>query len=238
MMWLSDYNKVLAAVAVAAICGSAAHALVQIKGGANTALGELDGRYGGGLYASLGGEARLPWWNLAVMADLSYNTLGRDRPITKLFAEYAEKEYPGVLPWADVMEGLDLKSVFYGGSVGVRYYPVEHYFYALYAEAGAAYLSRHLTAHYVPVSVLGKYVLDLDFSVPATQGLGVYADVGLRVIPGVPLISADAGLRFTYAPGLGRTGFEDFLEENVPAFEAPESDNLFMVSFYVGASLF
>lgn len=238
MMWLSGYNKVLAAAAVVVLYGSAAHALVQIKGGATTALGELDGRYGGGLYASLGGEARLPWWNVAVMADLSYTTLGRDRPITNLLAGYAEKEYPGVLPWANVMDGLNLKSVFYGGSVGVRYYPVEHYFYALYAEAGAAYLSRHLTAHGVPVSVLGKYVLDLDFSVPATSGLGVYADVGLRVMPGLPLISADAGLRFTFAPGLGRTGFEDFLEENVPAFEAPDSDNLLMVSFYLGASLF
>ncbi|MEE9457997.1 MAG: hypothetical protein V3W11_12700, partial [bacterium] len=200
MMRLSGFNKVLAA-AVVVLCGSAAHALVQIKGGATTPLGELDGRYGGGLYASLGGEARLPWWNLAVMADLSYTTFGRDRPITNLLAGYAEKEHPGVMPWADVMEGLNLKSVFYGGSVGVRYYPVEHYFYALYAEGGAAYLSRHLTAHYVPVRVLGKYVLDLDFSLPATQGLGVYADVGLRVMPGLPLISADAGLRFTYAPG-------------------------------------
>ena len=66
----------------------------------------------------------------------------------------------------------------------------------------------------------------------------MYADVGLRVIPGLPLFSADAGLRFTYAPGLGRTGFEDFLEENVPAFEAPDSDDLFMVSFNLGASLF
>ena len=216
----------------------AAHAVVQIKGGVNTPLGELDGRYGGGLYGSLGGEARLPWWNLAVMADLSYTTLGRDRRLTRLFAEAAEKRFPGVLPWAEVMDGLNLKSVLYGGSVGVRYYPVEHYFYALYAESGAVYLSRHLTAHGVPVSVLGKYVLDLDFSVPATDGLGIYTDVGLRVIPGLPLISADAGLRFTYAPGLGRTGFEDFLEENVPAFEAPASDNLFMVSFYLGASLF
>jgi hypothetical protein len=51
-------------------------------------------------------------------------------------------------------------------------------------------------------------------------------------------IAADAGLRFTYAPGLARTGFEDFLEENVPAFEAPESYNLFTVSFYLGASSF
>lgn len=237
-MRLSGFNKVLAAAVLVFLCGSAAHALVLIKGGANQPLGELDGRYHGGLYASLGGEARLPWWNLSVMADLSYTTLGRDRPITRLFTEYAEKEYPGALPWADVMEGLDLKSVFYGGSVGVRYYPVERYFYALYAEGGAVYLSRHLTAHGVPVSVLGNYVLDLDFSVPATQGFGVYADVGLRVIPGVPLISADAGLRFTYAPGLGRTGFEDFLEENVPSYEAPDSDNLYMVSFYLGASLF
>ena len=47
-----------------------------------------------------------------------------------------------------------------------------------------------------------------------------------------------AGLRFTYAPGLGRTGLEDLLEENVPAYEAPDSDNLFMASFYLGASLF
>ncbi len=237
-MRLYGFSKALVAGVLVVMCGSAAHALVQIKGGGTTPLGELDGRYGGGLYASLGAEARLPWWNLAVMADLSYTTLGRDRPITRLLAEYAEKKQPGVLPWADVMEGLDLKSVFYGGSVGVRYYPVEHYFYALYAEGGAAYLSRHLTAHGVPVSVLGKYVLDLDFSVPATQGFGVYADVGVRIIPGVPLISADFGLRFTFAPGLGRTGFEDFLEENVPAFEAPDSDNLFMVSFYLGASLF
>ena len=47
-----------------------------------------------------------------------------------------------------------------------------------------------------------------------------------------------AGLRFTYAPGPGRTGFEDFLEEKVPAYDAPDSDDLFMVSFYLGASLF
>ena len=96
----SGFNKILATAVVVALCGSAAHAVVQIKGGVNTPLGELDGRYGGGLYGSLGGEARLPWWNLAVMADLSYTTLGRDRRLTRLFAEAAEKRFPGVLPWA------------------------------------------------------------------------------------------------------------------------------------------
>jgi hypothetical protein len=230
--------KLLAATILIVIYGSAAHAVVLIKGGANKPLGDLDDRYSGGLYGSLGGEARLPWWNLAVMVDLSYSTFGRDRPITKLFTEAAEKRFPGVLPWAEVINGLNLKSALYGASIGVRYYPVERNYYALYAEGGATYLSRRLTARNVPVTVLGKHVLDLDFSVPVTEGVGLYADVGLRAIPGIPLISADAGLRCAYAPGLGRTGFEDFLEERYSAFEAPDSDKLLMVSFYLGASLF
>ncbi|MGD8719121.1 MAG: hypothetical protein PVH29_09915 [Candidatus Zixiibacteriota bacterium] len=233
---MRDILLIVALVLTLAV--SASHGLLEIKGGTTTPLSELEGRYGGGPYASLGGEARLPWWPVSVMADLSYTALGRDRPLSDLFANYGEKRHPGVLPWADVINGLNLKSVFYGGSAGVRYYPVEYYAFAPYAEAGGVYLYRELTAYNIPVGILGRYVLGLDISVPSTQGFGMYTDLGVRGIPGLPLISIDAGVRFVYGPGLARTGFEEFLEENIPTYDAPDSDGLFMASFYLGASLF
>jgi hypothetical protein len=228
----------LVAAIVLALAASTSHALLEIKGGTTLPMSELDGRYHGGPYASLGGEARLPWWPVSVMADLSYTALGRDHPISDLFSGYGEKRYPGVLPWPDVIEGLNLKSVFYGGSVGVRYYPYERYFFAPYVEAGGVYLYRELTAQNIPVGILSRYVLGLDVSVPSTQGPGLYVDLGVRGMPGLPLISVDAGLRFVYGPGLARTGLEEFLEKNIRTYEAPDSDNLFMVSLYLGASLF
>jgi len=231
-------NKILTAALVVAVCGSAAHAFIEVKGGSNQPLGVLDSRYHGGLYASLGGEVRLPWLPVSVMADLSYTTLGRDLPITDLFASYGEKRFPGVLPWSEIVDGLNLKSVFYGGSVGVRYYPYERFFFAPYVEGGGVYLFRELTAYNVPVGLLGRYLLDIDISIPSTKGPGLYADVGVRVLPGLQLIAFDAGVRFTYGPGLARTGFEEYLEEHIATYEAPDSDSLYMASFYLGASLF
>ena len=232
-------HRLLLTVLLSVIFVSTSYAYLEFRVGRTYPLSSLDNRFDGGIFVSLGGEAPL-FERFSLAGDASFARLGRNKPFTYLLAKYAERaeEDEQHLPWGPLIEALDIGSISLSIGFGVRYYPVKRKFFEIYAEPGVNYVWRAGTIRGIPLDLIGKQILDINITHSTESGFGFYSDFGAHILPFIPLFTGDLGVRLLVVPGLGRSPLDENVERNVKGYTAPKSDNLVMVSFYLGANLF
>jgi hypothetical protein len=221
------------------VAAAPAFALVNFKGGYTSTMGELGERYAGGLGVMMELEVGLPG-PLAVVPMGGYTQLGQDKEFTDLLDTYIEKYFKG-LPIPPELRDLGKinSSMYYFGG-GLRFYAIKNVAVKVHLEGGAGYYYRDMEAQGVPFSVIATFIPELDEfeeAVEPAKGAGLHADFGLELLPISP-VAPQVGVRYIHAFGIGRTPIDDFMEENIPGFKAPESKDVDMFLFYGGLGIF
>jgi hypothetical protein len=213
-------------------------ALVNIKAGYTSTLGELGDRYQGGIGAAMEIEVGLPG-PVAIVPMGGYTQLGEDQQFTDLLNQYIDQYWPPGIPIPPQLQNLGKinSSMFFFGA-GVRVDVVKNVAVRFYGEGGVGYYYRDMEAQGVPLSLIGSFVPEFqEFAVDPVSGVGFHADVGLELFPVSPL-APQLGVRYIHALDIGRTTVDDFMAAHVPGFVPPTSKNVDLVLFYAGLGIF
>jgi hypothetical protein len=229
----------LKAFATLCIAAVPALALVNFKGGYTSTLGELGERYAGGLGFMMELEIGLPG-PLAVVPMGGYTQLGQDKEFTALLDTYIEKYFKGIPipPELRDVGKINSSMYYYGG--GLRFYAVKNVAVKIHAEGGLGYYYRDMEAQGVPFSLIATFIPELEEfeeAVEPAKGAGIHVDFGLELFPISP-VAPQVGVRYIHAFGIGRTRIDEYMEENIPGFKAPESENVDLFLFYGGLGIF
>lgn len=225
-------------IAVWLLIAAPALGLVNLKGGYTSTQGELGDRYKGGFGGMIELEIPLPA-HLAIVPMGGFTQLGADQEFTELLNEYIGQYWPPGVPLPPELQQLgDINSSMYFFGGALRFYPVKNPGLSFYGEGGLGYYYRDMEAKGVPLSTIGTFFPEFkEFAVEPVKGAGIHIDVGLELISISP-ISPQFGARYIHAFGIGRTTVDDFLEENVPGFTAPDSKNVDLFFVYGGLGIF
>jgi hypothetical protein len=223
---------------VLALTAAPAGALLNVKAGYTSTLGELGDRYRGGLGAMVEVEVGLPG-PVSIVPMGGYTQLGQDQQFTDLLDQYIGQYWPPGVPLPPQLRDLgDINSSMYFFGAGVRLDAVRNVAARLYGEVGGGYYYRDMEARGVPLSLIATFVPEFDqFAVDPTSGFGVHADFGVELIPFSP-IAPQVGAHYMHAFGIGRTTIDDFMAENVPGFRPPTSEDVDLFLFYAGIGIF
>lgn len=222
------------------LAAAPAFGLVNFKAGYTSTLGELGERYSGGVGVMMELEIGLPG-PIAVVPMGGYTQLGQDKEFTQLLDEYIEEYWPHPLPVPEQLQELGkINSSMYYFGAGLRLYAVKNIAVKIHVEGGAGYYYRDMEAQGVPLSLIAAFIPEFqqfEDAVEAEKGAGIHADFGLELFPISP-VAPQVGLRYIHAFGIGRTGVDDFMADNIPGFKAPESKDVDLVLVYGGVGIF
>jgi hypothetical protein len=218
------------------LCASAAFAFLDFKTGYTMTLGELSDRYGGGFFLGLGLKIPLPG-PISLVPNGTYASLGKDAQFEKVINDYIDNELPGGLP-VEIDDYGDIESSLYTVGVGVRFQALDHFLLGIHFEPGFAYMHRELSAMGVPLSVLENYIPGFNLPVEGDDGYGFYVEGGGALLNKFPIISIKFGVRYMMGFNLGTTSVDEFMEREVPNYNAPTAKHLNMLAIYGGFGLF
>ncbi|MCP4230583.1 MAG: hypothetical protein GY771_10630 [bacterium] len=230
------FSKSTLTVILFAIFTQSAFGFISLKTGYTTTTGEISNYYDGGFYLNLG--VKIPIFGpVKIVPNGMYASLGENALFSKMFSSYIEGELGGLIP-PEIGDLGEINSSLYTAGVGVNVALLDHYFVGISVEPGAMYVRREMNSMGIPLSILEQYIPGFDLPIEPNDGYGFYAGGEVKLLNKFPVISFTMGGRFIMAPNMGRSSVEEYLENYMEGYTAPDAKHITMFAFYGGLGFF